>query len=101
MLLFSGNANRPLAEAIAAELDLELSRATVSQFADAESSIQIDADVHSQDTFIIQPTSFPANQHIVELCLIAAALQQSGARTITAVIPYYGYARQDRVAHSQ
>ena len=94
--LISGNANRPLAEAIASSLKLSLSDAKVERFSDAETWVEIDDNVRGADVFVIQPTSSPANEHIMELLIIIDALKRASADRITAVIPYYGYARQDR-----
>ncbi len=94
--LVTGNANRPLAEEIARELGEPLTDATVSHFSDGEIMIQINENVRGADTFVIQPTCSPVNDNIMELLLIIDALRRASARRITAVIPYYGYARQDR-----
>ncbi len=98
MKLVAGNSNRPLAEAIAAHLNLPLAKAQVRRFADMEVFVEIQENVRGQDVFILQSTSFPANDHLMELLIIADALRRSSARRITAVIPYFGYARQDRRA---
>ncbi len=94
--LVTGNANRPLAEEISRELGEPLTDATVSQFSDGETMVQINENVRGADTFVIQPTCSPVNDNIMELLLIIDALRRASARRITAVIPYYGYARQDR-----
>ncbi len=96
MKLIAGNANRPLAEAIAAYLRVDLTRATVHRFADMEVFVEIHENVRGEDVFIIQPTSYPANDNLMELLVIIDALKRASARRITAVIPYFGYARQDR-----
>ncbi len=96
MKLLSCNANRPLAEAIANCLDLELTKASVRRFADKEIFVEIEENVRGQDIFIIQPTSYPANDHLMELLVMIDALRRGSAQRITAVMPYYGYARQDR-----
>ena len=96
--LVAGNSNRPLAEAIAAYLSLPLARAQVRRFADMEVFVEIQENVRGEDVFIIQSTSFPTNDHLMELLIIADALRRSSAKRITAVIPYFGYARQDRRA---
>lgn len=96
MKLLSCNANRPLAEAIGNYLDLELTRASVRRFADKEIFVEIEENVRGQDIFIIQPTSYPANDHLMELLVMIDALRRGSAQTITAVMPYFGYARQDR-----
>lgn len=95
MLLFSGNANPPLAQNIATILGIPLASATISKYPDGESKIEIHEDVQNQDVFIIQPTSFPVNTNILELCLLANALRNKQARNITAVMPYFGYGRHD------
>jgi ribose-phosphate pyrophosphokinase len=96
MKLLAGNSNRPLAEAIAASLGTELTKATVRRFADMEVFVEIHENVRGEDVFIIQSTSFPANDNLMELLVIVDALRRSSARRITAVLPYFGYARQDR-----
>ena len=96
MKLIAGNSNRPLAEAIAATLRVELTRATVHRFADMEVFVEIHENVRGEDVFIIQSTSFPANDNLMELLVIIDALRRASARRITAVMPYFGYARQDR-----
>lgn len=94
MLLFSGSANRPLAEKIASILNIKLSKVNISQFSDSECQIVIEENVLDEDVFIIQPTCTPANNHILELCLMANAIASNGASSITAVMPYFGYARE-------
>ena len=96
MKLLAGNSNRPLAEAIAAHLGVPLCRAQVRRFADQEIWVEILENVRGQDTFVIQSTSAPANDHLMELLIMVDALRRASARRITAVIPYFGYARQDR-----
>src|SRR5215212_5932333 len=96
MKLVAGNSNRPLAEAISAYLDLPLARCQVKRFADMEVFVEILENVRGEDVFAIQSTSFPANDHLMELLIIIDALRRSSARRITAVVPYFGYARQDR-----
>ncbi len=96
--LLTGNANRPLAEEISAYLGEPLTDATVSTFSDGEIMVQINENVRGTDTFVIQPTCHPVNHNIMELLLIIDALRRASARRITAVIPYYGYGRQDRKA---
>jgi ribose-phosphate pyrophosphokinase len=96
MKIVSGNANRPLAEAIAAYLRQPLARASVRRFADMEVFVEIQENVRGEDVFIVQSTSFPANDHLMELLIITDALKRSSAKRITAVLPYFGYARQDR-----
>jgi ribose-phosphate pyrophosphokinase len=96
MKLIAGNSNRPLAEAIAATLRVELTHATVHRFADMEVFVEIHENVRGEDVFIIQSTSFPTNDNLMELLVIIDALRRASARRITAVMPYFGYARQDR-----
>jgi ribose-phosphate pyrophosphokinase len=96
MKLVAGNSNRPLAEAISAYLRIPLAKCQVRRFADMEIYVEIQENVRGEDLFIIQSTSFPANDHLMELLIICDALRRSSARRITAVIPYFGYARQDR-----
>src|SRR5439155_13549932 len=96
MKLLAGNANRPLAEAIAQYLKLPFTKAVVRRFADMEVFVEVQENVRGEDMFVLQSTSFPANDHLMELLITIDALRRSSARRITAVIPYYGYARQDR-----
>jgi ribose-phosphate pyrophosphokinase len=96
MKLVAGNSNRPLADAIAAYLALPLTKCVVRRFADMEIFVEVQENVRGEDLFVIQSTSFPANDHLMELLIIIDALKRSSARRITAVIPYFGYARQDR-----
>ena len=94
--LVAGNSNRALADAIAAHLARPLAKAVVRRFADMEIFVEIQENVRGADVFIIQSTSFPANDHLMELLIITDALRRASARRITAVVPYFGYARQDR-----
>ena len=96
MKLLAGNSNRTLAEAIARYLDLPLTKAQVRKFADHELFVTIDENVRGEDVFLIQSTSFPANDHLMELLICIDALTRASAKRITAVLPYFGYARQDR-----
>jgi ribose-phosphate pyrophosphokinase len=96
--LVAGNSNRPLAQEIASWLGLSLTKASVRRFADMEVFVEIQENVRGSDVFIIQSTSFPTNDHLMELLIITDALRRASARRITAVIPYFGYARQDRKA---
>ena len=96
MKLVTGNSNLALAKAISVYLELPLTDATVRRFADKEIFVEINENVRGEDVFIIQSTSFPANDNLMELLILADALRRSSARRITAVIPYFGYARQDR-----
>jgi ribose-phosphate pyrophosphokinase len=94
--ILAGNSNRALTEAIAAYLGVPLARCQVRRFADMEIFVEIQENVRGKDAFIVQSTSFPANDHLMELLIMTDALRRSSARRITAVIPYFGYARQDR-----
>jgi ribose-phosphate pyrophosphokinase len=96
MKLVAGNSNRPLAEAIAKYLNITLTKSDIRRFADEEVFVEIQENVRGEDVFIIQSTSFPANDNLMELLITIDALRRSSARRITAVIPYFGYARQDR-----
>jgi ribose-phosphate pyrophosphokinase len=96
MKILTGNSNRPLAEAICAALNLPLTQASVRRFSDMEVFVEINENVRGEDVFVIQSTSYPANDNLMELLVAMDALRRSSARRITAVIPYYGYARQDR-----
>lgn len=96
MKLVAGNSNRPLAEAIAAYLNLPLAKCMVRRFADMEIFVEMQENVRGQDMFVVQSTSFPANDHLMELLIIIDTLRRASARRITAVLPYFGYARQDR-----
>ena len=101
MKILAGNSNRALTEAIAAYLGLPLTNCQVRRFADMEIFVEIQENVRGQDAFIVQSTSFPANDHLMELLIMADALRRSSAKRITAVIPYFGYARQDRKSGSR
>src|SRR5215216_3147571 len=96
MKLVAGNSNRALAEGIAAYLNLTLAQCVVRRFADQEIFVEIQENVRGEDLFVVQSTSYPANDHLMELLIIMDAARRASARRITAVIPYYGYARQDR-----
>ena len=96
MKLVAGNSNRPLAEAIAGYLDIPLARCIVRRFADMEIFVEVQENVRGEDVFVIQSTSAPANDHLMELLILVDALKRASARRITAVVPYFGYARQDR-----
>ena len=98
MKLVTGNSNRALAEAIANHLDLSLTDCTVKRFADQEAHVQLHENVRGEDVYVLQSTSAPADGNLMELLLLADTLRRSSARRITAVIPYFGYARQDRRA---
>src|SRR3954452_19035757 len=101
MKLMTGNSNLPLAQAIAQYLEIPITQASVRRFADNEIFVEILENVRGEDVFVVQSTSFPANDHIMELLIIIDALRRSSARRITAVMPYYGYARQDRKTGSR
>ena len=101
MKILSGNSNKPLAQAISAELGLPLVKANIRRFADNEIFVEIRENVRGEDVFVVQSTSSPANDHLMELLIIMDALRRSSARRITAVMPYYGYARQDRKTASR
>jgi ribose-phosphate pyrophosphokinase len=96
--LVAGNSNRALSEAIGAYLQTPLTKADVRRFADMEVFVEIKENVRGSDVFVLQSTSFPTNDHLMELLIIMDALRRSSAKRITAVIPYFGYARQDRRA---
>ncbi len=101
MKIVACNANRPLAEAVAATLKLPLTRASIRRFADMEVFVEIQENVRGEDVFVVQPTSYPANDNLMELLITLDALRRSSARRVTAVIPYFGYARQDRKTASR
>jgi ribose-phosphate pyrophosphokinase len=96
MKILAGNSNRSLAEAIAAYLNVPMTKAAIRRFADMEIFVEVLENVRGEDVFVIQSTSFPANDNLMELLVCIDALRRGSARRITAVIPYYGYARQDR-----
>lgn len=96
MKVLACNANKPLAEAIAAYLHLELTDASIRRFSDMEVFVEIHENVRGEDVFVVQPTSYPANDNLMELLVSLDALRRGSARRITAVVPYFGYARQDR-----
>ena len=96
MKLVAGNSNRPLAHAIAAYLKTPLTQCLVRRFADMEIFVEVQENVRGEDIFVIQSTSYPANDNLMELLILIDALKRASARRITAVIPYFGYARQDR-----
>jgi len=96
MKLVAGNSNLPLAEAISAELGIPLAKGTIRRFSDMEIFVEIQENVRGEDVFVIQSTSFPANDNLMELLVVIDALRRGSARRITAVLPYFGYARQDR-----
>lgn len=96
MKLFAGNSNRVLADAVARYLNIPLGKALVRRFADQEIFVEIQENVRGEDVFVLQSTSYPANDHLMELLIMIDAFRRSSARRITAVLPYFGYARQDR-----
>jgi len=96
MKLLTGNANTPLAQAIASYLDMPLTDASVRRFADEEVFVEIHENVRGEDVFVLQSTGFPANDNLMELLICIDALKRASAKRITAVVPYFGYARQDR-----
>jgi ribose-phosphate pyrophosphokinase len=96
MKILTGNSNRPLAEAISAYLRIPLTQASVRRFSDLEVFVEIHENVRGEDVFVVQSTSYPANDNLMELLVALDALRRGSARRVTAVIPYYGYARQDR-----
>ncbi|MGC6328449.1 ribose-phosphate pyrophosphokinase [Rhizorhabdus sp. FW153] len=96
MKLLTGNSNQPLAKAIASYLELPLTEASVRRFADEEVFVEIHENVRGEDVFVIQSTGYPANDNLMELLICIDALKRASAKRVTAVIPYFGYARQDR-----
>ncbi|MCA3554202.1 ribose-phosphate pyrophosphokinase [Aestuariivirga sp.] len=101
MKIVAGNSNRPLAEGICSYLGTPITQAVVKRFNDMEVFVEIQENVRGQDMFVVQSTSFPANDHLMELLIIIDALKRASARRVTAVIPYFGYARQDRKTGSR
>lgn len=101
LMVFTGNANRPLAEEIAQELGIDLGKAQVSSFSDGEICLDIKESVRGADVYIIQSTSAPVHDHLMELLIMIDAVRRASARRITAVMPYYGYARQERKTKSR
>ena len=100
MMVFTGNANPELAHSIATYLDIPMGKAIVGKFSDGEIMIEILENVRGQHVFIIQPTCTPTNDNLMELMVMADAMRRASARTVTAVVPYFGYARQDRRSRS-
>ena len=96
MKILACNSNRPLAEAVGEYLTLDLTKASIRRFSDMEVFVEIQENVRGEDVFVIQPTSYPTNDNLMELLVTLDALKRGSARRITAVIPYFGYARQDR-----
>ena len=101
MKLLAGNSNLPLARSISDYLEVPLTDASVRRFADEEVFVEINENVRGEDVFVVQSTSYPANDNLMELLIIADALHRSSARRISAVLPYFGYARQDRKSASR
>lgn len=100
IMVFSGNANKPLSEGIVRKLNMRLGMATVDRFSDGEIFVEIEENVRGRDVFVIQPTCSPTNENLMELLVMIDALRRASAARITAVLPYYGYARQDRRSRS-
>ncbi|MET1163500.1 MAG: ribose-phosphate diphosphokinase, partial [Pseudoxanthomonas sp.] len=96
LLVFSGNANQPLAASICRELGVRQGKALVSRFSDGEVQVEIEENVRRQEVFVIQPTCAPSAENLVELLVLVDALKRASAASVTAVVPYFGYARQDR-----
>ncbi len=96
MKIIAGNSNLPLAQAISKELNIPLAKSTIRRFSDMEIFVEIQENVRGEDVFVIQSTSYPANDNLMELLVVIDALRRGSARRITAVLPYFGYARQDR-----
>ena len=96
LLVFSGNANRPLAESICRELGVRPGKAMVSSFSDGEAQVEIEENVRRQEVFVVQSTCAPAAANLMELLVIIDALKRASAASVTAVVPYFGYSRQDR-----
>lgn len=101
MKIFAGNSNQQLAEDICSYLNLHLGKSSVRRFADGEIFVEIQENVRGEDVFVVQSTSFPANDNLMELLIMIDAFRRSSARRITAVLPYFGYARQDRKVGSR
>ena len=96
MKIFSGTSNPPLAKAICKSIGMELGKCTINPFPDGETFVKIEENVRGEDVFIVQPTSPPTNHNLMELFIMMDALRRASAARITAVLPFYGYARQDR-----
>ena len=97
-LIFSGNSNKSLAESIVSRLSMRLGAATVSKFSDGEIMVKIDESVRGRDVFVVQPTNAPSDSNLMELMVMTDALKRASANTITAIMPYFGYSRQDRAS---
>jgi len=100
IMVFSGNANRQLSEGIVRKLNMRLGMATVGRFSDGEIFVEIEENVRGRDVFVVQPTCSPTNENLMELLVMIDAMRRASAARITAVMPYYGYARQDRRSRS-
>ena len=100
IMVFSGNANKALSEGIVRKLNMRLGMATVGRFSDGEIYVEIEENVRGRDVFIVQPTCAPTNENLMELLVMIDAMRRASAARITAVMPYYGYARQDRRSRS-
>ena len=100
IMVFSGNANRPLAQVIASRLNLSLGKIHVAHFSDGETCVEVMENVRGKDVFLIQPTSSPVNEHLMELMVMIDAMRRASAARVTAVVPYFGYSRQDRKPRS-
>ena len=100
MKIFSGTANEPLARAICKSIDVELGKCTITPFPDGETFVKVEENVRGEDIFIIQPTSPPTNHNLMELFIMIDALRRASAKRITAVMPFYGYARQDQIGRA-
>ena len=96
LLVFTGNANRPLAQAVCKELGVRPGKALVGRFSDGEVQVEIEENVRGQDVFVLQPTCAPSAENLVELLVLIDALKRASVASVTAVVPYFGYARQDR-----
>ena len=96
LLVFTGNANRPLAQSVCQKLGIPMGKALVGKFSDGEVQVEIEENVRGQDVFVMQPTSAPTAEHFMELLALIDALKRASAQVVTAVVPYFGYARQDR-----
>ena len=94
--IFSGTSNPPLAKAICTSIGMEVGKCTIKPFPDGETFVKIEENVRGEDVFVVQPTSPPTNHHLMELFIMMDALRRASAARITAVLPFYGYARQDR-----
>ena len=96
LMVFTGNANPELAKLVVERLDIPLGEATVGKFSDGEITVELHENVRGKDVFILQPTCSPTNDNLMEVLLLADGLRRASASRITAVVPYFGYARQDR-----